>query len=349
MPLASQSPTSAANFVDSIGVNIHLGYNSFVGMADDAYNRFDLVKSALGYLGLLHVRDTFAYDYYMPEVEALAAMNIRFDVYMGTGTHVDYAGEISRIKAHAASIESVEGPNEVDNWPAIFNGMTGVSAATAEMRQLYNDIHNSSVLNGNGKTTPVLNFTLARPDGYAAYGDMAPYTDAGAAHIYPPGGAPPAAAITAGLAAAARSAPGQPVVITEGGYSTLPQSGVNGSVSELVQAKYTLDYVLDAWNAGVDHTYLYELLDEHSDPTGLDREQHFGLFRYDGTAKPAAVALHNLTTLLADPGAKPGFVPGTLGLSVGGLPAATGHQLLLGKSDGSFSLALWNETNLWNT
>jgi hypothetical protein len=349
MPLTAQAATSTARFTDSIGVNIHLGYNSFVGMGDNAYNRFDLVKSALDYLGVFHVRDTFAYDYYMPQVDVLAAMNIRFNVYMGTGVHVNYVGEIARIKARAAAVESVEGPNEVDNWPAIFKGQTGIAAATAEMRQLYADIHGSSALNGGGKLTPVLNFTLARPDGYAAYGEMGPYTDAGAAHIYPASGAPPAAAISAGITAAARYASNQPVVITEGGYSTLPQAGVNGSVSEQVQAKYTLSYLLDAWNAGVSRTYLYELLDEHADPAGLDREQHFGLFRFDGSAKPAAVALHNLTTLFADPGAQPGFAPGTLNLSVSGLPAATGHQLLLGKSDGSFSLVLWNETKLWDS
>lgn len=193
----------------------------------------------------------------------------------------------------------------------------------------------------------MLNLTLARTDGYAAYGDLSPHSDMSSAHIYPPGGDPPASAIAAGIAGAARSAPNQPTVITEGGYSTLPQAQVNGSVAEQVQAKYTLAFLLDAWKAGVSQTYLYELLDERPDPRGLDREQHFGLFRYDGSAKPAATALHNLTTLLADPGAAADFAPRPLGYSLSGVPATT-QQLLLGKSDGSFSLILWNETDLWN-
>ena len=39
----------------------------------------------------------------------------------------------------------------------------------------------------------------------------------------------------------------------------------------------------------------------------------------DGTAKPAAVALHNMTSWLADPGTLP-FTPGTLDYTLRGAP-----------------------------
>jgi hypothetical protein len=102
-----------------------------------------------------------------------------------------------------------------------------------------------------------------------------------------------------------------------------------------------LDGLLDAYLAGDVKTYLYELLDQHA---RSDSEDNFGLFNANGTAKPAAVALHDLTTLLADTGSA-AFTPGGLSYSLSGL-LATDHSLLLEKSDGTFWLALWNETRL---
>src|SRR5262249_28844344 len=58
------------------------------------------------------------------------------------------------------------------------------------------------------------------------------------------------------------------------------------------------------------------------------------------TPRKAAVYLHNLTTILADPG----FMtkPGRLNYSIPEQPA-TVHDLLLQKSDGTFALVVWNE------
>jgi hypothetical protein len=107
-----------------------------------------------------------------------------------------------------------------------------------------------------------------------------------------------------------------------------------------------LDGLLDAYQAGASATYLYELLDDRADPGMTDGENHFGLFNADGTPKPAAIAVHNLTSLLADAGATAGsFTPGTLGYVVAGL-LETGSSLLLAKSDGSFDLAVWAEPQI---
>ena len=50
--------------------------------------------------------------------------------------------------------------------------------------------------------------------------------------------------------------------------------------------------------------------------------------------------LHNLTTILADPGAVE--TPGRLNYSIDGQPT-TVHDLLLQKSDGTFFLVVWDE------
>ena len=91
-------------------------------------------------------------------------------------------------------------------------------------------------------------------------------------------------------------APGLPTVITETGYETNPADSYGGA-DQTVQAKYTLDILVDAFLDGVSQTYLYELFDEGG--------QHFGLFNTDGTPKLVATAIHNLTTLLAIPAAPP--------------------------------------------
>ena len=138
-------------------------------------------------------------------------------------------------------------------------------------------------------------------------------------------------------------APGLPTVITETGYETNASDNYSG-VDPTVQAKLTLDELLDAFKDGVSQTYLYELLDEGG--------QYFGLFNADGSPKVAATAIHNLTTILADPGGTSTFTPGSLSYAVTGLPATSnnfdGNRLLLEKSTGTFDLMLWAEAQIWN-
>lgn len=163
---------------------------------------------------------------------------------------------------------------------------------------------------------------------------MADYSNT---HPYPSHGAEPGSYITTsdGL-----PVPG-PSVITEDGYDTDPNDP-NG-VSQTVQAQDDVKILLDAYNAGVSQTYLYELLDEKPDPSNTDSEMHFGVFNNNNTPKQAAVAIHDLTTILSA-GNTPvsGFTPGTLAWSATGLPT-TASTMLLEKTNGAFDLAVWNE------
>jgi len=62
----------------------------------------------------------------------------------------------------------------------------------------------------------------------------------------------------------------------------------------------------------------------------------------DGSPKPAGTALHNLTTIMADPG-----TARTKSLAYG-ISGGNGNDnsLLMSKSNGAFLLALWNETDV---
>ncbi|MGD0109114.1 MAG: Ig-like domain-containing protein [Rhodopila sp.] len=126
-----------------------------------------------------------------------------------------------------------------------------------------------------------------------------------------------------------------PAVYTETGYST-------ASVSQAAQAQGDLDILMDDARNGVAQTYLYQLLDAYplGSPHGDDGG---GLFDPNGVAKTAAVAIHDLTTILADTNT-PLANPVTPGFTVSGLPA-DGSTLDIEKSNGTQEFVVWNETS----
>jgi hypothetical protein len=93
----------------------------------------------------------------------------------------------------------------------------------------------------------------------------------------------------------------------------------------------------------VTRTYLYELVDVLPEPSLWSN--HFGLFRSDHSPKPAATAIHNLTSLIA--GGAGDFTPGRLDFQLSGLPPS-GNHLLFQRPDGTFVLVLWNEPDIWD-
>lgn len=129
---------------------------------------------------------------------------------------------------------------------------------------------------------------------------------------------------------------------SESSLSTLPrvttETGVTlqGAINEQVQACLYLSVYLDQFKRGWKHTAIY-LLRDRTDEGG---NQTFGFYQPDYTPRPAAIYLHNLTTILADEAST--MASGTLDYSILE-PPATVHELLLQKSDGRFALVVWNE------
>jgi hypothetical protein len=97
--------------------------------------------------------------------------------------------------------------------------------------------------------------------------------------------------------------------------------------------------LLEAWNANVARTYLYELVDEGGGYFGS-----YGLTDANGNVKPAYVAVKNLLAHLSDPG-KP-IALGSLAYTLAA-PAQV-HHALFQKRDRSFVLALWLEASEWD-
>jgi len=111
---------------------------------------------------------------------------------------------------------------------------------------------------------------------------------------------------------------------------------IGGAITEDVHALNLLSLYLDQFKRGWSYTAVY-LLRDRVDEAG---NQKYGFYAPDYSPRKAAVYLHNLTTILADEGAR--SKPDELDYAV--LPEpATVHDLLLQKSQGTFELVVWGE------
>lgn len=335
------SVCTAASFVGSLGINTHINY------ARTPYSDVGAVGDDLAYLGITHVRDAppVGNGSIVALYASLVARGISFDfVGVRISDFHPTLGLDNFIAHFPHGVASIEGPNEVLNWPVTYNRLTGLSAAVALQKALYASVRADPRLSG----VPVYNFTLGGggPSQYLQMGDLSAYFDFGNAHIYPQGRTVgPYTYLVANLQwQTSIVSPRKPSVITEGGYYTMPDQKYG--VNEDVQASFTLDFLLDAFLQGVKMTYLYELLDEAADPADTNMEDHFGLFRNDSTPKPAAVAVHNLTTILRDPN-DTASAGAALAYSIAGLPPY-GHNMELIKANGAHDIIVWAEPAIWN-
>ncbi len=229
---------------------------------------------------------------------------------------------------------AVEGPNEVNNWPITYNGVGGLDGAIAVQKDLYAMVHRNAALAGvavdyftgydlvnvgpNPATTPGL-------------------ADFNTSHPYPKAGSPPLPWVNR-VTALPNQPPNAagPAVYTETGYST-----ANGT-TPAQQASYSLDLYFDAASAGIAHTFLYQLMDVYP-PGSRQGDDGSGLFDHNNQPKPAATAIHNLTTILADPaGDAATYTPANVSYNVTGSPTGS---LAIQKADGTTYIAVWSEGN----
>lgn len=337
---------NVGTWVNNLGACVHLAW------AGTPYANATNVANALDYIGFYNVRDVF---------EPNDQFNAGYATLLSRGKHVnmvvgqdDIPGAISALgqleTAHPGGVRSIEGPNEVDNWPLSYHGQSGASADKAYQKALYQAVKADSLLGQK----PVYMFTFGglTLSNYQSVGDLSAFADYANQHIYY-GGGQPAYGWSPGDTTfhwqswtdmAKVPAPNRQVVITETGAST---STGDGGVSEAVQARTTLNSLMDAERYGDPAVFLYELMDS-SNVGPDDYESHFGLYRWDGSAKPAATFVHNLTTILTSGGASEAFAPGALNYSVAHLPDEWAGQLLFQGGDGTFYIVIWTEPDIWN-
>ena len=297
--------------------------------------------NALSYLGIDHVRDQApnpAYDAYgQAHFAQAAAQGVHFTFFAEGG--VDPGTVVSRIRAieqaHPGAITAIEGLNEINNWPVTYTGQGGTGGAQSYMRDLFDAVQADPLL----RDVPVSGFT-DWPNNFSV-------SDLNTIHPYAKNGDQPRGRILQDMADQNAVSPGKDFIITETGYHTKINASGGGweGVSEDVQAKLVLNTYMSGVELGAKKVYIYQLLDAYA---GNSQEEHFGLFRLDNSPKPAATAIHNLTTILADTAGNAGsFGRRDLDFTVSNAPAS-GHTLLAEKSNGIWQLITWAEPDIWN-
>jgi hypothetical protein len=322
-----------ADFLDTIGINVHVEYT------DGDYADIGAVIADLAYLGVRYVRD----GNLDPNNQGQASYGIAADAGIMFTLHTggDPYESVQRIHDfvvdHPGSVSAIEGPNEVNNWPIEYDGLTGDEAAIAFQTDLFEAVNADPLV----ADIPVY--------GVTSWPELASPCDYGNYHSYAHEGDQPFSWLESGFEAQQSVFdPEPPMVLTETGYYTMPGGPGWEGVDDESQAKMLLNTYFDAFVLDVARTFVYQLLDAYPDPGYSDMETHFGLFDIDDDPKAAAEALRNLTTIFHDNGAEAEtFTPGSLAYSVESLPQ-TARTLLFQRSDCAFALVLWDEPDIWN-
>lgn len=355
----------AKDFMNTFGVNIHFGQNN--------YRNLQAVADALGSIGVSRVRCDCKNTSDVANWRALAAKTkpyfpdgLKADVLI-TGylnvPAVTLTSQESVIPQIAPILESIEGPNEINNYD-VGNGTHGPSDMFDQTRNYAaNSLAWAKALWAWKSTEKPLADVLlfapsiasGLPEEYASLPDVSPYVSAGSLHFYAGNGREPSNFGGGNFSALcdwyhAAAAPTQPLALTECGQTTAGRPG-QGGCDEATQAKYILNQMCDSIAKGVHRAYLYQLMDDtpDGDPTGSGgAESHFGLFDYQWRTKPAALALANVKALLRDGPAR--FAPVVPAYSITGLTSAgsAGSSFSVSKSDGSTFIIVWNEPPLWD-
>ncbi len=358
-PATPPVPTRAVNagaFLASLGVNAHV---------DQGYDPESYI-APLRYLGIREVRD--GERHVDGEVAIARATGVHF-VINGGG---DLRGLIASamVLAKADALLAVEGPNEPNNFPIVYDGRRGGGlghswyAVAAFQSALFTAAKGSPVLGSypvfgvseTGAETDNVGLQFREiPGGSAALLPAGTrFSDAVNIHNY-------VSAVHGGYGdnqawnAASPTLDGR----WDGLYGnsgltwfrhfegyrkarllTVPKvttetgwDSVSDPGGEAVQGAVLTNTYLAQFKRGWRYTFIYELRD------GEGGTGHQGLYRGD-TPKRAAIDIHNLTTILADRGAV--AQPRQLSFALED-PPPTVHDLLLQKSSGEFDLVIWDE------
>jgi hypothetical protein len=324
----------ADNFVDSVGVNVHLQYNWTL------YDNFTAVQTLLTGLGVRHIRDGISpgWTNLCSEFSQLASHGIRGDFIVGSWMSPTDVTTWDSCTGRTA--DAYEGLNEWDishppsdtNWPQTDRSV---------QQSLYSTVKAI-------RPVTVVAPSLTSESAYAALGSVAATSTVGNTHVYFAARNPGTTGWGAGnsfgvygslqydLAIARQTTGSKPIYITETGYGDTSDTVY---VPPATKARYTLRTLLEAWNARVARTYIYELVDEGGGYFGS-----YGLTDGNGNVKPAYVAVKNLLAHLSDPGRPIALRSLAYTLAA---PAQV-HHALFQKRDRSFVLALWLEASEWD-
>lgn len=362
-PIAPTTAVRASDFLDSIGANSAISLRG---------ERLEETIECAKYLGLRWFRSGYEGGAKMPDLIRLhREAGVRFSWGLGSGgADLDRLLSTGKELAKVGALLAFEGPNEPNNWGIEYGGQKGGrdgswKPVAALQRDLYARVKGDGLLKkypvwsiseGGAQVDNVGLQFLTVPEG-TEMPQGTPYSDFANVHnyVYHPNASglednktwnvsdPSSACRVDGLYGEyGRTWAKHYQGYTEKELLTLPrvttETGctIEGPVTEEIHALNLMSLYLDQFKRGWSHTAVY-LLRDRVDEGG---NQKFGFYRPDGTPRKAALYLHNLTTILADPAS--GGKPGKLAYDVVGR-TATVHDMLLQKGDGTFALVVWSE------
>ncbi|MCU0533677.1 MAG: hypothetical protein MUD14_07260 [Hydrococcus sp. Prado102] len=321
---------STNNFIDSIGVAVHLDYQ------DTVYSRYkDIIKPRLQELGIRHIRGSVR----LKDLETqqkfldLATIGIKSTLVIDPRRVSSPAKAVKIAKAVMGSVEALEGANEWDLHSDLeYKGENFPHGVRKFQEKLYAAIKRDPVT----ASLAVLSPSVAKANKASELGKVA--CDRAAIHSYPGGHKVPSSGLEDKWIPAARMLCGdKPIMATESGYhNAIHLYGI----SEQAAAKYLPRMFLEYFNRGIDRTYSYELIDLKPNPAADEPEFNYGLLRNDGSPKPAFIAIKNAIALLKD--TDESFTLQSLNYTLKGNTQNI-HHTLLQKHDETFYLIFWQE------
>jgi hypothetical protein len=350
--------TRANDFLASLGVCVHIAQG-----VDSAQP----TATALTFAGIRNLRDdgrpSAVSDWITVHQQAGTLVNMLPDPDIATTI-----GMARQLK-DAGALLSVEGPNEPNNFPVTYEGGTSSSTSFVPVAHFQRDLYaavraepslagipvfHSSESGGSEPDDVGLQFLTIPADAGTTMPAGTQYADYANTHNYVCGHSNQLVDNTCwnasdptlngdwdglyveyghtwnrGFAGYSNQAlVTLPRVTTETGWLTTG----TGSITEEQQARIFLNLYLSAYKRGWAYTFIYMLRDDPS-------QGYWGLFDTSYQPKTSGTYVHNLTTILADTGAR---TPGKLDYAIASEPS-TVHDLLLQKSSGTFELVVWDE------
>lgn len=348
-------------FLDSVGVAAHWSF------LDTPYARTAEVADLIADCGIRHVRSEASADAARLLAERGLSSTFLVDVDVRRPRDVANQLEVIRPLVDEGGVVAVEGPNEPDLFwvegDLSYQGLPFPNGVLAWQEELFGTVRSDPQLRDLTVIGPSFGQTYWGGGHPFEPGSLADVVDVGNFHPYPSGNPYAPQQTYAGIAEYYRHSDfpsvaldrhpinldtyrppfgDKPMMVTETGYSTwrLGQS-------EAVQARYLPRLYLENYRLGIVRTYMYEFVDEFPDPTGQDREWHFGMLRHDLSAKPSYHAVRDLLRAVrGDDGAVAVRIPVKLtAVPAAGYDATALHHVALARSAGKAAVLLWHEVS----
>jgi hypothetical protein len=337
----AQSPTrTAAGFRDSVGINTSPTYD------DTPYARWGDVIAWMRELGVAHMRsgisasdDAFWNARFYAQLTAVADAGVKLQLIVHDSCspdhNIDRCLDAVRTRLPAGSVDALEWPDERDR-----RGGSWAPILAAWGRLLYAKVKTDAAL----RHLHVIGPALVRSGSPAKLGDQSASLDRGNIHPYTGATSPAPGTVRDAISGHRAVFSTKPVVATEAGFNTalLDRKPDQPAADEATAAVYTLRTLLEHFAAGIERTFLYELVDQGADPRRS--EYGYGLLRSDFSPKPAFSAVKNLLRMVGRTG--PMAVTPLLYRVTGTTPDL--RELVLQQDARSYLLILWRTASVWN-